>query len=516
MTPPRSQDLDAGEMIGHRYLLSQQLREEPWGTVWLAQDRLLGVEVGLKLLAREDPQFPEGKELLQREAALAWRLRHPHILEILHFEEVEEGAYLLARPFGGLSLAAHLARQPRFHLNLALEVLDQVGQALNCAHEQGTVHQSLNPLAVLLLGEEVQVVNFSFPAVDDDEVMHLELKAYKPPEVIQGEPLTPAGNIFSLGVLGYRLLAGSLPYPLTFDESIPYRLEKLPVDLEEIPSQLQNVLLRCLGQDPEERFRDAGAFLGQFQELREMWRGGGGFRDKWAVWKPGRRPSAREPLKDRAADLGAKAAGLGAKVWEEGKIRAGKMGERLQPCWAKVKALPRPLWWGLGLSCLALLLLVGGYQVFRRTTPTPKPPPPTAKPLKLPEWGGPPMLQREKTLPPRESRPAAPPGAATVGTPPQVSKTTAKEERYLVLAAVYAQPEPAKRLQQRLRAKKIAATLAKVSLKGKTGYQVRVGPLSGAQQAEEMAQRLKSEEGLTPKIIKPGAAPPSGKASRRS
>ena len=61
----------------------------------------------------------------------------------------------------------------------------------------------------------------------------LELKAYEAPEVIYGDAPSPASNIFSLGVLGFRLVAGSLPYALTFDEPFPYRVEDLPADLEE-------------------------------------------------------------------------------------------------------------------------------------------------------------------------------------------------------------------------------------------------------------------------------------------
>ena len=98
----------------------------------------------------------------------------------------------------------------------------------------------------------------------------LELKAYEAPEVIYGDAPSPASNIFSLGVLGFRLVAGSLPYALTFDEPFPYRVEDLPADLEEIPLSLQNLLLRCLAVDPEERFPEVSAFLAQLRQLREF------------------------------------------------------------------------------------------------------------------------------------------------------------------------------------------------------------------------------------------------------
>ena len=79
-------------------------------------------------------------------------------------------------------------------------------------------------------------------------------------------------NFVHDGAFGY-LVAGSLPYPLTFDEPFPYRLEYPPADLEEIPVPLQNVLLRCLAEDPEERLPHAGALVSQLRQARELMHG---------------------------------------------------------------------------------------------------------------------------------------------------------------------------------------------------------------------------------------------------
>lgn len=510
MTHSGVTDPDPLEVIGERYQLLRELRQEPWGAVWLAQDRLLGAEFGLKLLEREAPEFEEAKPILQQEALLALRLRHPQIMGVFHYGEAQEALYLLQSPFAGESLLSHLTRLERFNLNQALHLLEQVGGALAYAHEQGVTHQSLNPLHILVMGQEVRLANFTFPPLEDEEVTHLELKAYNPPEVIRGEPLTPAGNVFSLGVLGFRLLAGSLPYPLTFDEPFPYRLESPPVDLEEVPTPLQNILLHCLAQDPEERLQDAGAFLAQLKELRELWRSGR--REKWVSWpsRPEGQPEGRPVWESAAA--------AGAKLWETGRAHAGKLREQLQPHWQRIRPEPRRLWWGLGLAGLAVILMVAGAKLLSRTSA-----PPAAKlapapvSLKLPAAGGPPLAEMaEPSAPARESVPARRPGAAQApaakATAP--TKPRAQEERYLVLAASYVKPEPALRLQKRLRARKIRATVVKVSVGGKPGYQVRVGPLTGSKAAEEVAQRLRTEEKLSPKVIKARSRPPKTTASR--
>ncbi|MEJ2069333.1 MAG: protein kinase [Syntrophobacterales bacterium] len=241
--------LKAGDVLARRYVVLRPLREEPCGGVWLAQDRSLGMDVGLKFMPRHVPQFEAAREALRREGALAFKLRHPYILQVLHFEEGDEGAYLIQEPFLGESLLAHLNRLERFRLPYALNLLEQVAEALAFAHLNHEVHQSLDPASVLFEDHTVKLANFACPRGEgevEQQVTHLELKAYTAPEVIEGEEVSPAANVFSLGVVGFRLSAGSLPYALTFDEPFPYRLESIPVDLEEIPLPLQNLLLQCL------------------------------------------------------------------------------------------------------------------------------------------------------------------------------------------------------------------------------------------------------------------------------
>jgi serine/threonine-protein kinase len=512
MSESESTGLKTPEMIGERYLLLRELREEPWGDVWLARDHFLSMDVGLKLLPRDNPQFEAGSRVLQQEALLAARLRHPLILGVSHLGETEECLYALQDPFGGESLLALLTRQHRLSLAQALQILEQVGEALAFAHESGIVHQSFSPLHVLLEGEEVRVANFAFPAGNDEDVRHLELKAYDPPEVLREEPLTPAGNVFSLGVLGFRCLSGSLPYSLTFDEAFPYRLESPPVDLEEIPTPLQNVLLHCLAEDPEERFHNAGEFLGQLRELRDMWRSGR--RERWVDWQPERHLGAQAPGKGGfAREQAALAAEMLGELWAGGKKLATRAWEGLGPRLANLRAAAPPrLWWGLGLAGLVVILALASVKLLGQTKvplssllPVAGPAGPSAQ--HLPAAGGPPQVQMEEPSPPaREPAPAAKkPGApapAAAPPAPPAAKPPAREERYLVLAASYGSREGAVRLQKRLQARNLNATLAKVQVGGKPGYQVQIGPLTGAKAAEEVAQRLKSEEHLSPKVVK--------------
>ena len=500
MTSFRKDDPEPLEELGQRYELLRQLREEPWGEVWLAADRLLHTEVALKLYPRADPDWAEGHKILAQEAVLSFILRHPFILGVSFLGEAEDGLYLVEEPFDGESLMARLSQKQRLPLPQTLRLLEQVGQALAFAHQQGVAHQSFNPLHILLRGEEVRVANFACPPGDGDKAMHLELKAYTPPEVLHGEEVSPAGNIFSLGVLGYRLLAGSLPYPLTFDEPFPYRLETMPVDLEEIPLPLQNLLLQCLAPEPEERFTDAGAFLTQLRQLRELWRG-----ESSETWLP------EEPQESGAAwpRFGPGAGGLLGKIWDTGKHLGEKLYASLPGLAQRLGPGSRRLWWGLGLGGIIIILMVIGLQIKSHLARSPEPPTvaSTTTPPSAGAGAGPPLTE---TAEPAEPAPAVRPSrghTAVPGSPaplaaPQPEKPRLKEEKYLLIAGTFPQLQQARTLARRLKAKKFQAYLAKTTSKGKPAYQVRLGPFPEKKAAEETAQRLKKQEHLTPNLVK--------------
>jgi len=482
--------------VADRYQIGSRLREEPWGGVWLSRDLVLDEEVGLKLCLKEAPEADAARQGFRQEARLALKLRHPHLLGVFHFGQDEDFLYLVQEAFAGESLMEKLARHQHFSLPQVLGILEQAAQALAQAHEQGLAHQSFNPLQVLVLGEEVRVANFTFPALEDEEVWHLELKAYLPPEVLRGEAPTPAGNIFSLGVLGFRLAAGSLPYPLTFDEPFPYRLETPPVDLEEVPLSLQNLLLRCLSLEPEDRFPDARAFLNQLRQLREQWR-----QEPWEAGKL----RALGPAAARASELwGRLREGLGPQ--------AQRLREELASLWPRLRPQTPRLWWGLGLAALMVLLLVVYYRLPRETLQPPPagvPPAMVVPPATAPVGGGPPLLEAQE--PTEAPQVAKPPVAKPPVPPPGEVKAPPREERYLIIAATYANPEPARIMSRHLQNLDFQAHVVKKTVGGKAQYQVQVGPVTGSKPAEEVARRLQAER-LNPtvqKLTPPPARPSS-------
>lgn len=497
--------LKSAQVIAERYAILRQLREEPWGGVYLAQDRLLKVEVGLKFISRAAREFDAARGFLIKEAALAHNLRHPLILTVFHGAEDREGFYLVQEPYTGESLLARLNRLERFTLPRALHLLDQVGRAVAFAHEHGVVHQALNPLNILVEGDKIKLANFACPPFHEEQVGLLELRAYNAPEVVQGGEVTPVSNVFSLGVLGFRLSAGSLPYPLTFDEPFPYRLETPLADLDEIPIPLQNFLLGCLAIEPGDRYADIISCLMALEQSRELLRAVP--REKRFLWQP-----------QSGMAAGDSARAVAKRLWEEGKSQASKLGEKLKPAAAqavdKIMSAPPRLLWGLGLVMLTVVLIWAGAHILRRGAPSPQPMT-TAGTQTPPAAGGPPKTATSGSS--ARSLPAPPGTPAAVPQPPAgaVSSPPAAGEQYVILVASYTQAKHALALRNRLKAHDIAAKAVRTSPGGKTVYQVRVGPVTGKKAADEVARRIKEHEGISAKVVEVSPAPSTPSTLRR-
>ena len=164
-----------------------------------------------------------------------------------------------------------------------------------------------------------------------------------------------------------------------------------------------------------------------------------------------------------------------------------------------LKLVPRRLLWGVGLAVLAVALIIIGVKGFHKPVGPPQPAT-VAAPVALPPVGaGPPLAETGESGAPREPVPAAKPAP---GQPPAPATPAAKDQRYLVVVATYPTMKQAEVLQQRLRAKQFKAAIITRQVGGKPQYQVQVGPLTGARAAEDAASRIKTQEKITPKVVK--------------
>ena len=256
-------------------------------------------------------------------------------------------------------------------------------------------------------------------------------------------------------------------------------------------------------------------FLAQLRQVRELKPGARSAED-YQAWKPGKGDSA---WKSAAARAGA----LLGKVWQLSQPLAQKVKDRAVRAGHAFMASPRRQLWGLGLAGIVVILIWLGLRMNRPTQIPEAAKPAAVAQLPAATNAGPPLTETAEPAPAPPAGRIAPGPAATLapGPPASTASPTAppasakqKEERYMLVAGSYADQKQAQALLQKLKKDNFKATLASRTAGGKTQYLVQLGPVTGTKAVDDLARRLKSQEKITPRIVKMTAKPKPSKPTK--
>lgn len=293
--------MDTTEHLG-KYRLIRKLGQGATSTVYLAHDPFADREVAIKVLKSEilnDPRMGKiYRRQLHAEASLAGRLSHPHIVAIYDAVIDEEPSYIVMEYVRGGTLEKYAEPDELLKMSRVVEIIFKCCRALNYAQFNGIIHRDIKPANILETDDgEIKVSDLGAAIVLDMEqtqVDNIGSPGYMSPEQVQGEHLTHQTDIYSLGVVMYRLLAGRSPYTannlaglsqqIINADCIP--LKSLRPDL---PAALERIVLKAMQKDRRDRYQDwkdfgadlaaAGAFEQQdvlvsdavkFTDLRKM------------------------------------------------------------------------------------------------------------------------------------------------------------------------------------------------------------------------------------------------------
>lgn len=257
-----------------RYDLLEPLGKGSTGTVYKAKETASGRIVAVKVLSDEIARDAEARARFYREADAVAGLSHPNIVQILDRGEDGDRAYLVMEYVEGTSLDVVLRRR-RLSLQEVVQVVKQVGRALEAAHREGIVHRDLNPRNILVSAtlSTVKLAHFGISRFDSvarklgnltTKEMSLGTLSYLAPEqAVEGAAVDHRADIYSLGVVFYEALTGRIPLGKF---SLPAELNR------ELPSEIDPIVLKCLATDPGKRFSTVGQLIEQVEKLEEMMR----------------------------------------------------------------------------------------------------------------------------------------------------------------------------------------------------------------------------------------------------
>ena len=258
--------LAPGAVIG-RFELVREIGRGGFGVVYEARDRELGRSVAFKAV-RAGGQASLREERVAREAETAARLSHPNIVTLYDVGRCEHGPYLVLELLRGQTLAARLAQGP-IPLREALRVAVAVAEAMVHAHGQGVVHRDLTPGNVFLCDDGwVKVLDFGLAHAFGQRRSRGGTPSYMAPEQWRGAPEDERTDVFALGVILHRMLAGALPFPDDEGGKAVTGPRAAPVlDVPDVPA-LGGFLARMLAKDPVERPRDGAEVLAALSAFR--------------------------------------------------------------------------------------------------------------------------------------------------------------------------------------------------------------------------------------------------------
>ncbi|GAA2328543.1 serine/threonine-protein kinase [Dactylosporangium salmoneum] len=255
--------MEAGRLLGNRYLLVERLGEGGMSVVWRARDRVLGREVAVKVLGPRFATDADWRRRIRLEARAAARLSHPNITNVYDYGETDGHApFVVMELLRGPTLAERLSGGP-LPVAAALRIGAEVAAGLAAAHAEDLVHRDVKPANVMLTPDAAKLLDFGLvgvagvPDLADPAELVLGTPAYLAPERLASDEVTPASDVYAFGVLLYRCLTGRLPWDSeTTTQLVAAHMMQPPAplpDLPGVPPGVRDLCMSCLAKQAGDR-----------------------------------------------------------------------------------------------------------------------------------------------------------------------------------------------------------------------------------------------------------------------
>jgi eukaryotic-like serine/threonine-protein kinase len=273
------------EQISH-YKILKKLGAGGMGEVYLAEDTKLARRIALKVLPADATGERKRLNRFLQEARLAANLNHPHICTIYEIDASGETPFLAMELVEGETLAEKIDSRS-LQIHEILDITSQIADALTEAHGRNIIHRDIKSSNVIInRREQVKILDFGLAKIISEEVSELDVTRaktedgmlvgtvqYMSPEQALGKKLDGRTDLWSLGVLLYEMVTGTLPFRAatqagTFDE-ILHKTPDAPAGINsQVPPELENIVFKLLEKDRDFRYQTASDLLADLRRLR--------------------------------------------------------------------------------------------------------------------------------------------------------------------------------------------------------------------------------------------------------
>ncbi len=261
-----------GQKINDRYQIIKSIGEGGMANVYLAYDTILDRNVAVKVLRGDLATDEKFVRRFQREALSASSLSHPNIVEVYDVGEDNGSYYIVMEYIEGKHLKELIKKRGKLTLSEVIDIMSQVCDGLATAHDSYIIHRDIKPQNIMILDSGlVKITDFGIAmALNSTQLTQTNSVMgsvhYLPPEQASGKGSTMQSDIYSMGILMYELLTGSLPFRgenaveialKQLKEPIPSIKDKLP----DVPNSIVNIVKRSTAKNPKNRYTDAREML---------------------------------------------------------------------------------------------------------------------------------------------------------------------------------------------------------------------------------------------------------------
>ncbi len=265
-------------MLG-RYRILEEVGRGATALVYRAYDPQLDRFLAIKVLRDQLAKNDDYREGFIREARLAAQLTHPNIVTIFDVGITGGKPYIAMELLEGATLEQILKTKGKLPIKTVLAISSQLASALTYAHEQGVVHRDIKPGNILILRDKktTKLTDFGIAQIDENLVRSgnlidkvLGTPEYMSPEQILGQSVDSRSDLYSTGVLIYRMLAGLPPFMSDdlgklFKQIIKSKPPELLIDNELVNDDVQDLLRKLLQKRPEKRFQSAAQLVSELR-----------------------------------------------------------------------------------------------------------------------------------------------------------------------------------------------------------------------------------------------------------